>query len=273
MFSPLGRRLTFLTGVLFVALGGAMFVAPHWAARSFAWKVSPFLAMTIGAWYVGTGVFALECTRVGRLARTYAALVYVWLFAGLEALVVVVHANDLALGKALTWPYLVTLTVGVAAAVVGIVDVARTRPEPREPGIRNPLAFRVIAVAFVAAVTLLALPLLDGYDNPPSIWPGPLTLASARGFAAFFGSLALSSLLLVFARNIEVVLTYLRPAVVLNVVILVAALVFLGRFDFGDHPGQFLYVGLYVFVLVGAGVMLVYGVHRADAPVGQPSLR
>jgi len=271
--STLSRKLTTLAGVLFLVLGAAMFVAPHWAARSFPWKISPFLAMTIGSWYLGGAVFALECVRIRRFATVYAALLYFWLFSTFEALVIIVHGSDLKLDRALAWPYLVALGAAVLATMVGVAELARTRPSIREPGPRVPTVFRVLSGAFVVATTLLALPLLDGYDSPPSIWPGPLTLASARSFAAFFGALSLSAVAVALARELTPVLMYLRTAIFLNVVILVAALVFIGKFDFGAHPGQLLYVGLYVFVLVGAATMVAFARRRVAAapPLAQPS--
>ena len=111
----------------------------------------------------------------------------------------------------------------------------------------------------LVAVAILALPLLDGYDTSRSIWPGELTLISARAFAVFFGSLSLSSGLLVVARSFEPMLAYLRAGIVLNAIILAAAAFYVGEFDLGDHPGQLLYIGLYAIVLAGALAMVAYG--------------
>jgi hypothetical protein len=274
VLSPLSRRLTTLAGLLFLALGIAMFVAPHWAARNFPWKASPFLAMTIGAWYLGGAVFAFECVRIRRLATIYAALAYLTLFSALEALVIIVHAGDLDFGRALVWPYIAALATGVLASLAGVFEILRSWPSAGAPRIPVPRVFRVASIGFVIAVALLALPLLDGYDSPPSIWPAPLTLASARSFAAFFGALALSATALVFARDLAPVLMYLRTAIFLNVVITVAAIVFIGKFDFRAHPGQLLYIGLYLFVLAGASIMIAYGSRRATEPpaAAQPAV-
>jgi hypothetical protein len=273
VLGTLARRVTTLAAVLFLALGAVMFVAPHWAARSFPWKVSPFLAMTIGAWYLGSAVFALFSVRDGRWANIYAALLYVWLFGLFESLVVAADTGVLDLGKPLTWPYFAALAAGLVAAAAGIVELVRTRPPLAAPGPFTPAVFRIASAAFVVATALLALPLLDGYQNPPSIWPGPLTLASARSFAAFFGALSLSAIAVALSRPLAPVLTFLRGGIVLNVIILVAAAVFIGKFHFEAHPGQFLYVGLYVVVLVGTAWMLAYARNGQEPePEATPSL-
>ena len=120
----------------------------------------------------------------------------------------------------------------------------------------------VLVAAFVVAVALLALPLVDGYDSPRSIWPGELTLISARAFAVFFGSLSLSAATLLIRRRLEPTLPYLRAGIVLSALILVAVLPYTDAFAIGDHPPQLLYIGLYVVVLVGSAALLAYGRRR-----------
>lgn len=58
------RWLTYLRTALNSILGLTMFLAPIWAAASFAWSVSPFVAMTIGAWCIGNAVIAFERARL-----------------------------------------------------------------------------------------------------------------------------------------------------------------------------------------------------------------
>jgi hypothetical protein len=45
-------KLTRIAGACFALLGAVLFVAPGWSSAHFAWKVSPFLTMTVGAWYL-----------------------------------------------------------------------------------------------------------------------------------------------------------------------------------------------------------------------------
>jgi hypothetical protein len=116
--------------------------------------------------------------------------------------------------------------------------------------------FALLGAVLFVAVTLLALPLVDGYDNPGSIWPGALTLISAQAFSVFCGSLGISAAFALVVGGAEPLREYARAGLVLNVVILVAAFVYIGRFDFGAHPGGLLDVGLYGAVLVSTLFLL-----------------
>jgi hypothetical protein len=243
-------RLAYIAGLGFLALGAVLFFAPEWSAGRFAWGVSPFLAMTIGGWCLGTAAFAFQTARVRRWAETRATAAYLYLFSCFQALVLAVHAGDLDFGQALAVPYVTAIAIGVVAAVAGIASYMRTNANQRLA--RAPVWLIVLVLGFSLFVAALAVPLLDGYDNPASIWPGELGLASARSFAAFFGALSLSAAVLAFGRSLRPMATYAQAGIALNVPILAAAIVYLDRFDFRDHPGQYLYVGLYVLVPLAA---------------------
>lgn len=261
------RRLTEIAALAFALLGGVMFVRPDWAAGSLPWPVSPFLAMTMGGWYLGTAVFAFALAR-SRRETAWGLASYFWLFCVFQAVVLLAHAGDLAMGEPLAWPYVLAVSVGVVATIGGGAWIARASAEP-DARPRMSLVLRLFVAAFAVVVALLALPLLDGYDNPTSIWPGPLELVSARSFSAFFGALALSSALIAVQGRFPALVAYARAGIALDVVILVAALVYFERFDFGAHPAQLLYVGLYVLVAAVAIGIVVY----ASRPVAQPRAR
>jgi hypothetical protein len=80
----MSRTLTRLVALLFALLGAILFVASEWATREFLWNVSPFVTMTIGAFYLGSAVFAWECVRTWRWPSSYAASVYLWALSLLE---------------------------------------------------------------------------------------------------------------------------------------------------------------------------------------------
>lgn len=263
MLSGSALRLTYVAGIAFAALGAVLFVAPAWSAERFAWPVSPFLAMTIGGWCLGTAAFAFQTARARRWAEMRATAAYLYLFSFFEGLVVVMHAGDLDFGQALAVPYVAAIALGVVAAVAGLASLVRERRDERPA--RAPTWLLALVIAFSLVVAALALPLLDGYDNPASIWPGELGLVSARSFAAFFGALSLSAAVLALGRALRPMAVFAQAGIALNVPILAAAIVYLDQFDFGDHPGQYLYVGLYVVVpLAALGIIAL--ARRAEAP-------
>ncbi len=183
------RRASLLVPALgFAALGAVLFVAPGWAADALPWRVSAFLAMTMGAWYLGTSVFAWTALADPHWPRMHPALLYLWLFSLGQAALLAIHEDVLDTGATLAWPSIVVVGAAGIAAVAGIAATAAAGEwRPHGPASMPWPVFGLVA-AFVVAVAVLALPLVDGYDSPRSIWVGELTLLSARAFAVFFGA-------------------------------------------------------------------------------------
>ena len=241
---------TVLVAAAYALLGAVLFVAPSWSAHHFPWHVSPFLAMTMGGWYVGTAAYAGSAARHWRWTSAYALLLYVWAFGIGQGILLAIHTDVIRSSATLTWPYVAVFGLAGVSAVVGIADALRVRPGmDGDPDKVGPLP-RALSTVFVAVVIVLALPLVDGYQHPGSIWPGPLTLISAQGFSVFFLSLALSAAPLVLVGRREPMRLYGDAGLVLSGAILIATFVFIDRFHFGKHPGGLLYVGLYVAVFV-----------------------
>jgi hypothetical protein len=266
VLSPASRALTTLVALLFAVLGAVLFVAPGWSADGFPWPVSSFFAMTLGGWLLGAAAFAVEAVRGWEWTLIYPCLFFLWLFGFGQALLLLIHADEVSLREPLGVPYLLALAVAAVAAVVGAVDLARTRPPVFADGLATPRWFRVLAAAFVVIMFVVAVPLLDGYDHPRSVWPGSLAQLSAQAFSVFFLALALSTAPLVIARTLDAVPPYGRASLVLDLAILFAAAISLGRFDFGDHPGQVLYVGLYFAGILFTVAILVYISRRRGPP-------
>lgn len=255
--------------VAFAIVGAVLFFAPGWSADRFAWRISDLLAMTMGGWYLGTSAFAWTVVRDARWTRMHAVLAYLWLFSLGQLALLLVHRDVVRTDTALAWLYVVAVAASAGACLVGAVRVAVAGPELPRGG--EPMRWWVVVLlaGFVVAVALLALPLVDGYDSPRSIWPGELTLLSARAFAVFFGSLSLSAALLLVRRRLEPLVPYLLAGIALSGAILVAAALHIGDFDVVDHPGQLLYIGLYAFVLLASVALVVYARRRfAGSGVG-----
>jgi hypothetical protein len=243
--------------VLFAILGVVLFVAPVRAAEGFLWRISPFVAMTMGAWYLGNAWFAWETARIWRWSVVYACLVYLWAFALLEAAVLVAHGSLLRLGAPLGWPYMIVIAVAVIAALKGIVDWMRLRPATTSEGPPVPLLLRIASAVFALFVFVLGIfgPRSFGVDG--SIFPEPLTPFTVYAFAAFYSSLGVGAVTLIWAKGLAPVLAYSWCGLPLNIVIIAAALVYISLFDFAQRPGGILYFGAYIVVAIAAAVLVV----------------
>ena len=260
--------------VLFFGFGVTMLVFDDWsAADRFPWPVSPFVTATWGTWWIGAAVYALDVVRLKRVAHVAPLLVHLWLLPILELAVIVYYNDRYQLGRTLSAPYLLVLTVGVIGAVIGIVDLVRLRPSLRDDSpARIPVVVRVLNALFVVAVLYLGIKGLTlkagGYGTEAKIFPDPLWLISARTFGAFYTAVALSAVPVLLARGTAPLLVLARDGTIVIVLILLAAAIHLGRFDFVNRPGGWLYIGAYVAVGVGTAVILwCYRRHQRREPV------
>lgn len=277
MLSTMSRALTGTLAVLYAVLGLVLFFAPVWSAPNFAWSVSPFVAMTMGGWCLGTAVYAWVSARVWRWSLIHPCLIYLWAFGVLEAAVVIVHRNALRLDVPMAWPYLLAVGTTVVATVVGILDWTRRRPAVTPEGLPVPWWVRGMMISFVVIVAILGLLLLP--RTTPSqggIFPDRLTVFTLRAFGAFYAALAIGAIPTLFARRFASILVFAWTGMALIVPILTAALVNLDKFDFVARPDGLIYVGTYVVVLFGALLFKGYerfatpSRARAALPVGAP---
>ena len=273
----MSRALTGVLAVLYAVLGLVLFFAPGWSAPNFAWSVSPFVAMTMGGWCLGTAVYAGVSARRWRWSVVHPCLIYLWAFGVLEAAVVVVHRNALRLDVPMAWPYLLVIGVTVAAAVLGILDWARLRPAVRAGGLPVPWWARVMMIGFVAIVSVLGFLLLPrATPSQGGIFPDRLTVFTLRAFGAFYAALAIGAVPTLLARRFAPILAFTWTGMALIVPILAAAIVNLDKFDFVARPDGLIYVGAYVVALVGALLFKAYDRFaipsgaRADVPAGAP---
>ena len=270
--SRVARRLTWASAVLFGVLGAVFFVAPGWAAQNFPWNVSPFVAMTIGGWSLGTAGMAFVAAWVWRLAWVYPILAYLWLFGLAELAVVVAFRERLLVGNVLTWPYLAALGVTVTGAVVGVLDWVRRRVPARDDREaaaaadrqedRVPLWYRLILVGYTVLTTILWIGNAQGDAGSPVtqglVFPEQRSLFTVRAFAAFFFALGAGGVAVLLTRSLRAYLTLTLAGMTVIVPITVASLLNLGAFDFRGRPGGALYLGAYVLAFFVAGGILVY---------------
>jgi hypothetical protein len=266
MLSNTSRTLTYLTAVLYTVLGAILFFLPEQMAPVFAWKVTPFMTMTIGGWCIGNAWLAFYAARRWEWNRIYPALIYLWLFGILESWVLLLFRGNLQLVHPIAWLYLLTLGVNLVSAVVGILDWFRIRPERGTSGPPVEWWQRLGVIGFVLLVGFLGVYGVFAQIGWPwtqgEIFPELMSLFTLRSFAYFYLSLALAAVPLIWERNLSTLLNHGAAAYGLIVAITIAAFVYIRLFDFSTQPGGLLYIGAYL--IVGIPLLFVfwkYGKH------------
>jgi hypothetical protein len=250
MLSPLSRQLTYLVAGLYTILGLPLFLAPEWAAQNFLWRVTPFLAMTIGAWYLGTAFVAWQSARNWRWSLIYMGMIFVWTFSLLEALLLVMYWPALRLDTWIAWAYLLVLAVGSISSILAVLDWIRTRPSSAVEGPVVPVWQRAFLFIFIAFSLYISVPLLIGAAKGGNIWPGELTALSARGFGAFYFAITFGDLFGIFERRLSTFHFLLPFATVGSLLLLIPALVYLDQFNFQAQPGGLVYIGTYASAIL-----------------------
>jgi hypothetical protein len=247
----LARQLTLVSAAAFAVIGLIMFIAPAWAAPRFAWSVTPFMTMTIGAWCLGNAVVATHAARIWRWAAVYPLFVYLWSFSVLEILVLARFHAKIVFGAALTWPYLATLALALAATVVGVADLLRLRPAWQGEGSRANTLLRLLWGIFAAFVGLIGLAaFVKAQAANLKVFPEPMTPFTVRAFGGFYVALALGAASVVMSRTLPPTLAYTSAPSTFTALITLACLVYLHVFDFSAHHLQWIYFGAYVGALV-----------------------
>jgi hypothetical protein len=245
MLSPISRRLTYLVAGLYTILGLPLFLAPEWAAQNFLWSVTPFLAMTLGAWYLGTAFVAWQSARNWRWSLIYMGIIFIWTFSLLETLLLVMYWPTLRLDTWIAWLYILALTVASIVAILSVLDWIRTRPSAAGEGPDVPVWQRVFLFIFIAFALYISVPLLIGTAHGGNIWPGELTPLSARGFGAFYFAITFGDLFGIFERRLSTFHFLIPFATIGSVLLLIPALVYLDQFNFQAQPGGLVYIGTY----------------------------
>lgn len=254
------RWLTYLSAICYFLLGLTMFLAPAWSASNFAWSITPFIAMTIGAWCIGNGAMTYASARDWRWPIIHPTLVYLWSFAITETIVLIVFRSKLSLNSWISWVYLAALLLGVLCALIGIIEffikrlASPSHGAPIQPWVRGGMIFFMIVVGILALGGLQAK--TGGLSTEGGIFPEKLTLFTVRAFAVFFGSLVLAGIPLVRSRGVASLYFTARAAIFLIIPILMAAIVYLKQFDFASHPLQLGYFVAYIGTLLYTLYML-----------------
>jgi hypothetical protein len=258
--STVSRALTAAVAVAFFVLGIVLFFGPDLSSSDFAWKVSPFVVMTMGGWSAGVAGMAGFAAYVWRWAEVSAAMVFTWTFCVGQLLVLAAFSDKVTVSPTIAWAYLGALVLGAVSAVVGVVELVRLRPAWSDGGRPLSRGLRRLAITFVVLVGLISLGGFiagpDGFSARGGIFPEPLSLFTMRAFAAFFGALVAGALTVALTRSHRAGLLYTLAGECFIVPILAAAIWHWSAFDLGERPGGLLYLGLYIGTGVVAAVVL-----------------
>ena len=262
MLSSLSRWLTYLLAILYAVLGASLYVLPGTLASVFAWKVTPFMTMTIGGWALGNAWLAWITARRWQWNLVFSALLYLWLFGVGELFVLFNFRDKLVLAHPIAWLYLVTLIINAFTAVIGLIDLLRIRPSLASEnmgftGLQNAalIAF-IVFVGFLGlygSVAQIGMPGTNG-----GIFPELMSLFTLRSFGMFYLSLALAVVPFLWHKNRNAILNHSLAALGLIVFITIAAFIYIGLFDFVSRPGGALYFLAYLIV----GIPLLFVIRR-----------
>ncbi len=254
----------------YVVTGIPLFVAPSWASENFAWKVSPFVAMTAGGWCLGTAVFAGWAVIERRWKPIRPCIFYVLAFGASQLAVALYESDLLRTDVALSWPYLAALGLSVAGGALAVVDGwPHLGPDRRPGGIRAPAIMRTADIVFVAFVWFLAAVAFWAPVRATNgaIFPEPLSLFSLRAFGVFYLSLGIGFVVLAADRRVDAIVVGMWCGLTLIAPILAATVVYADSFDLDAHPGQLAYPTAYIAAAIGAILILTWARRQRDRPV------
>ncbi|MGZ9167232.1 MAG: hypothetical protein ACXW4U_18835 [Anaerolineales bacterium] len=254
MLSNTSRWLTYLTAVLYAIVGFLLFILPAQLAPVFAWKVTPFMTMTIGGWCLGNAWLAWITARRWQWSLVYSTLICLWLFGLGELLVLFNFRDKLVLVHPIAWLYLITLIVNALTAVIGIIDWLRIRPALTSSRSSFSAVQNAAVIAFILFVGFLGLygsfVQIGAPGTNGGIFPEVMSLFTLRSFGMFYLTLALGVVPYLWNKNVSAILHHGFASYGLIIFITFAALINLGLFDFAARPGGLAYFLAYLAVRI-----------------------
>ena len=260
MLSTTPRWLTYLTAILYTILGTWLFVAPEILAPVFAWKVTAFMTMTIGGWCLGNAWLAWLTAKRWDWQRVYTTSLYLWVFGVIELVVLYLFRDKLVLAHPVAWLYLITLSVNVLTAIINVIDLLRNRPTRSAVETPSPASYRSMAAGFVLFVGFLGYYGLTAQIGDPGtnggIFPELMSLFTLRSFGAFYLSLAIGVIPLIWEQNSKTLLHHAAASYALIIFITIAAVAYIQLFDFVERPFGSIYIGIYLLVGIVTAIVM-----------------
>jgi hypothetical protein len=246
------RVFVFVIAVLYTVLGLAMFLLPKDMAPDFAWKVTPFMTMTLGGWCLGNAWLAWAVGKRWTFSSVYPGLIYLSTFGICELLVLLWFRDKIVLDHAIAWLYLVTLIANGLLVPWLAVEYVMMRPRIDRTGPQIGRARLIGVWAFLVFVGFLGVYGLLAQQGDPGlnrgIFPELLSPFTLRAFGAFYLSIMVGTFPLAFDWRLSAFLSHGFVSYGLILFITAAAFVYIHLFDFIDRPGGAAYFGAYLIV-------------------------
>jgi hypothetical protein len=268
MLSNLSRGLTYFLALLYAVLGSFLFLLPEQLAPVFAWKVTPFMTMTIGGWCLGNAWLAWITARRWQWSLVYSALIYLWLFGLGEVFILFLFRDKLVLAHPIAWLYMSTLVINALAALIGIIDLLRIRPSLASSSARFGSGQYATVIGFVLSVGFLGIygsvAQLGAPGTNGGIFPEVMSLFTLRSFGMFYLCLALAVAPFLWNRSANALLHHGLASYGLVIFITAAAFIYIDLFDFGARPGGLAYFAAYL--AVGIPLLFIFNRFGTGAP-------
>lgn len=253
---------SFILFVLYSLLGIILFFNPVWSATQFAWKISPFVAMTIGGWCIGCAFFAWKSFQSGEWKLIYPNLIFLWIFGILETLILVAFKNKVLINSTMAIIYTGTLILNSLFAIFGIWFLAKNNLPKDSGNITKPKWLQNgfnIGIFLVSGIALGALTTANGgIVTSGKFLPETLSLFTVRAFGAFYLSLVLTGLTLIKNKSILPVLAFIEGGLILTIPITIAALKYFPLDRLVYFPGGMIYIFAYIVVVFAVVPLLAY---------------
>jgi hypothetical protein len=271
MLSKVSSAIAWLLAADYAVLGLCLFLAPDRSSAAFAWKISPLVAMTVGAWCLGNAFAAGVVAKRRQWKLVATTILYLAAFGIAQAAVVWNFRALLQLdGRPLSWLYLAALGISGLLTIAAAIDLARS-PARRVAAAQIGGFSILLTLVFIGIVGYLGY---YGLTVPPggrglhaTIFPEVLSMFSVRSFGAFYLSLALAATPLPLIRRRAMFQTHAFALYGLLILITAAAANFPDAWHFSSEPHQLLYPGLYLLVGVVVGFYLLrYGTGSVQEP-------
>jgi hypothetical protein len=265
MISPVLRTFLYLLAAGYAATGWMLYLMPAWAsADHFAWRVSPFVAMTIGGWCLGAAWLAFVIARRAQWPAALPSIVFLALFGLFEGAVLLAFRERVLLESPLALVYIATISGTALFAVAALVEGFLKRPVLVAVGAPTGALSYLLTMAFIMLVGFLGIYGLLAVDGARGlnggIFPELISPFSLRAFGAFYFALALAAFPVMWTGGLGNILNHGFAAYGLIVFITVAAMANIKQFDFVARPTQAIYIGVYILVgAVVGGYLLCFG--------------